>query len=81
MQFVDLASTFGASVRVTNLSASAEQVDGKSAMQMMLLEATKGSILLIQAQGSDAQVAVDALAELVEHRIGRAVEGSEQASE
>ena len=54
MRFVDLASTFCSSVRVTNVSRAAEPVDGKSAMQMMLLEATNGSVLRVEAQGEDA---------------------------
>lgn len=65
MQFVDLASKFRSQIRVTNVSGRAETVDGKSAMQMMLLEATQGSIVRIEACGEDAQVAVDALADLV----------------
>ncbi len=65
MQFVDLASKFQSQIRVTNVSGRAEKVDGKSAMQMMLLEATQGSVVRIEAYGEDAQVAVDALADLV----------------
>lgn len=66
MHFVDLASSFKSTVSVTNISRRPETVDGKSAMQMMLLEATQGCVLRIEARGSDAQQAVDALAALVE---------------
>ncbi|MFQ5494444.1 MAG: HPr family phosphocarrier protein [Phycisphaerae bacterium] len=65
MQFVDLASTFKAAVTVTNVTRGGDTVDGKSAMQMMLLEATMGCVLRIQAAGSDATEAVEALAALV----------------
>lgn len=66
MKFIDLASKHQAAVTVTNISRNGrETVDGKSAMQMMLLEATQGNVLRIQAVGADAQEAVDALAELV----------------
>ena len=65
MRFVDLASNFQAEITVTNVSRSSETVDGKSAMQMMLLEATKGSVLRIAGRGEDAEQAVDALAALV----------------
>lgn len=67
MRFVDLASKFEASVSVRNLSGKRrdETVDGTSAMQMMLLEATQGSLIRIEARGSDAREAVDALAALV----------------
>lgn len=66
MRFVDLASKYQSHVSVTNVSRSGETVDGKSAMQMMLLEATQGSTLRIEAIGEDACVAVQALAALVE---------------
>ena len=66
MRFVDLASRFSASVTVCNATKGKEEVDGKSAMQMMLLEATQGCVLRIKARGSDARQAVDALVGLVE---------------
>ena len=66
MRFVDLATQFRADVVVINITRGDERVDGKSAMQMMLLEATQGCVLRIQAIGDDAQEAVDALATLVE---------------
>ena len=65
MRFVDLASRFRAQVWVTNVSGLGERVDGKSAMQMMLLEAAFGSALKIEACGADAREAVEALAALV----------------
>lgn len=65
MHFVDLASSFKSTVSVTNISRGQEAVDGKSAMQMMLLEASKGCVLRIEARGDDAQEAVDALEALV----------------
>jgi len=66
MKFVDLASRHEAEVSVTNISRNGcETVDGKSAMQMMLLEATQGNVLRIEAVGDDAQQAVDTLAALV----------------
>lgn len=66
MRFVDLASTFKSTVSVANVSRNDEIVDGKSAMQMMLLEATQGCILKIVARGEDARGTVDALVGLVE---------------
>ena len=65
MQFVDLASKFRSQILVANVSGRGEKVDGKSAMQMMLLEAIQGNVVRIEACGEDAQVAVDALADLV----------------
>ena len=65
MRFVDVASTFSASIRVANVSGRNQRVDGKSAMEMMLLEAVQGSVLRIEATGEDAQRAAEALASLV----------------
>ncbi len=65
MCFVDLASRYKSDVSVTNVSRGREKVDGKSAMQMMLLEATRGSVLRIEACGEDACEVVDVLADLV----------------
>ncbi|MCH8251401.1 MAG: HPr family phosphocarrier protein [Planctomycetes bacterium] len=70
MRFIDVASKFQSSVTVTNISRSSESVDGKSAMHMMLLEATMGSVLRVHARGVDAREAVDALASLVEQSFG-----------
>jgi phosphocarrier protein HPr len=63
MRFVDLANQFrsGISVRKGN-----QAVDGKSPMEMILLEATQGTKLTLIAQGEDADAAVEALAGLVE---------------
>ena len=66
MYFVDLASKFRAPVSVRNLTQDGKSVDGKSAMEMMLLEATRGCVLRIEAQGDDAHETVDALVSLVE---------------
>ncbi len=63
--FVDLASSFQSTISVMNLSGRKEEVDGKSPIEMMFLEAIKGSVLRITACGEDAQKAVDALAVLV----------------
>jgi phosphocarrier protein HPr len=70
MRFVDVASRFKATILVANVSGRAEPVDGKSAMQMMLLEATQGSVLRIDARGDDAEAAVAALAAVVQAGFG-----------
>ncbi|MEK6675959.1 MAG: HPr family phosphocarrier protein [Planctomycetota bacterium] len=65
MRFVALAAKFHSQIWVTNLTRNAERLDGKSAMQLMLLEATQGCVLRIEAQGADSQAAVTALADLI----------------
>ena len=66
MRFIDVASRFQSKVSVMNITRRGEKVDGKSAMQMMLLEATQGCVLRIEANGSDAVAMVSALAALIE---------------
>ena len=65
-RFVDLASRFKAKVSVRNLSGRNETFDGTDVMQLILLEATEGSVLRIEARGADAREAVEALAAFVE---------------
>ncbi len=65
MRFIDVASRFQSKVSVANVSRRGETVDGKSAMQMMLLEASQGCVLRIEARGDDAEAAVEALVSLV----------------
>jgi phosphocarrier protein HPr len=61
-EFVKLASRFEAEIQVEK---DGMQVNGKSIMGVMTLAAECGSTLTIRAEGDDAQVATDALADLV----------------
>lgn len=65
MQFVDTASKYVCDITVSNQDTS---VDGKSIMQMTMLAATQGTMLKIQAKGSDAQQAAADLRNLIEVR-------------
>jgi phosphotransferase system HPr (HPr) family protein len=65
MRFVDVASRFGADVWVSNVSRGGRRLNGKSAMELMLLEATQGTLLRIEAEGVDSPAAVETLARLV----------------
>jgi len=67
MRFVDLAQQFQSRILVKKKDA---RVDGKNPMEMMLLEATKGTQLELQAIGEDADGAVGALASLIEDGFG-----------
>ncbi len=62
MAFVDTANGFTSDIRVRK---GAQAVDGKSIMQMMMLAASQGTQLLIEATGPDADNAITALRELV----------------
>jgi phosphotransferase system HPr (HPr) family protein len=70
MQFVDLANSFKSDVRVLKPGEEPVAADGKSVMQMIVLEATQGTALKIEADGEDAQEAVNKLAELFESKFG-----------
>lgn len=65
MSFVDTANNFVSKVLVKK---GAQVVDGKSIMQMMMLAATQGTELLIEATGPDAAAAVSALSDLINRK-------------
>ena len=64
MQFVDLANQFKSDVTVHKFGEEPGTADGKSVMQMIILAATEGTPLKIEAAGDDADEAVRKLAEL-----------------
>ncbi len=66
-RFVQTATRFGAAVRVT---CGEQTVDGKSIMGILLLSASRGSLLTISAEGPDAQAALDELCALVASGFG-----------
>src|SRR5947209_8015390 len=68
MQFVDEANKFQSNVKVTK--AGEEPADGKSVMQMIILAAEKGTKLMIEAEGDDAEAAVKALGDLFDEKFG-----------
>jgi phosphocarrier protein HPr len=70
MQFVDVANQFEAAVTVHKGGEEPCDADGKSVMQMIILAATEGTPLRIEADGEDAQKAVDTLAELFASKFG-----------
>ena len=70
MQFVDLANQFKSEIRVMKGGEEPVEADGKSVMQMIVLEATQGTALMIEADGEDAEQAVVKLAELFESKFG-----------
>ena len=74
MQFVDVANQFQATITVHKEAGpdgvEAATVDGKSVMQMITLEATQGTALRVEAEGDDAEEAVEQLARLVEGKFG-----------
>ena len=70
MQFVDLANQFKSEIKVTKFGEEPGEADGKSVMQMIILAATEGTQMKIEAEGEDADHAVKKLAELFESKFG-----------
>ena len=65
MSFVDIANSFASQITVKK---GPQSVDGKSIMQMLMLAATQGTQLQIEATGADAPQALEALRALVVDR-------------
>lgn len=60
--FVQIANKFDSRITV---SRGEEEVNGKSIMGILMLGAEKGSAIIIEADGADAQVAIDELAKII----------------
>jgi phosphocarrier protein len=52
------------------LSRSGRRVNAKSIMGVMMLAAGKGSTIVIEAEGEDADQAIAAIAQLIQDRFG-----------
>ena len=63
--FVQEAAKYQADVRVRNLTSDHDWVDAKSILGVLMLGASQGHIIEIQADGSDAEEAVRALEHLM----------------
>ena len=70
MQFVDVANQFRSVVLVKKGGEEPAEADGKSVMQMIILAATEGTPLRIEAEGDDAETAVAKLVELFDTKFG-----------
>ena len=63
MLFAEVAGKFTATITVGH--PESDKVDAKSIMQLMMLAATEGTTLTINADGDDADDAISELIELV----------------
>lgn len=66
-KLVNLAKTFHCSI---SASTNGEVVDVKSIMSVMLLAASQGTCITLQADGEDEEQALDELCELIADRFG-----------
>ena len=69
-RFVQAAARFQSHIRV---SRGGRTVDGKSLMGVLLLAASRGTTLVMEADGADAVAALDALAALVGTGFGEGI--------
>lgn len=61
-QFVKTSNRFQSEIRVEK---DGEEVDGKSIMGLMMLAAGHGSVITVTAEGTDADAALEAIADLI----------------
>jgi len=66
-KFVQTANRYKCDVAVEK---DGQNVNGKSIMGVLMLVASKGTLIKVTAHGDDAQACVDALGELVRGRFG-----------
>jgi phosphocarrier protein HPr len=52
------------------LTRSGRRVNAKSIMGVMMLAAAKGSVIQVDAEGADAEAALDALLRLIQEKFG-----------
>ncbi|MCX4025733.1 HPr family phosphocarrier protein [Endozoicomonas sp. SM1973] len=61
-KFVSTAAAFGSSIK---LGKDGKMVDGKSIMSVMMLAASKGTVLDIEVDGEDEKRAFEAITQLI----------------
>ena len=68
-RFVKIASDYKSSIRV----GQTKMVDGKSILSLMMLAAIKGTVLKIETEGIDEDIAIDAIIKLVRNGFGESI--------
>ena len=66
-KFVQLASSFNSEI---DLERENKRVSGKSIMGVMMLAASKGTCIVIHADGNDAKTSIKQLEDLIKDRFG-----------
>jgi len=66
-KFVTTASSFASNI---DIEKDGQKVNGKSIMGVMMLAASRGTRLIILADGEDEQEAVDSLEKLIGEKFG-----------
>jgi phosphocarrier protein HPr len=68
-KLVTVANGYNAEIHVNRDS---QRVNAKSIMGVMMLAASQGTSIRLEAEGKDAEAALDALEELINNRFGEA---------
>jgi len=66
-KLVNTASAFGAEVLI---SKNGQEVNGKSIMGVMMLAASKGTVVRLQVNGEDEEASIKALVDLINDCFG-----------
>jgi phosphocarrier protein HPr len=66
-KLVDLSSRYACDIQI---GLESSRVDAKSIMAVMLLAATRGTVLNFEIEGEDAEVAFNELVQLINDRFG-----------
>jgi phosphotransferase system HPr (HPr) family protein len=68
--FVQTAAKFSSTIKVRNLTANGNFVDAKSIIMVLTLGVMHDHEVVIQAEGADADAALDALKSLIDKNFG-----------
>lgn len=71
-RLVRRAADFNSTVQIIR-EDTGEVADGKSILSVLLLAASRGTCLIIKAEGDDEERAANALAEMVEQKFGEEI--------
>lgn len=69
-RFVQTAIGFKSTIKITNLSRDNRTANAKSVLEVIKAAVANGHTIEIEADGADAQAAVDALAGLIKSNFG-----------
>jgi phosphotransferase system HPr (HPr) family protein len=69
-KLVRLAATFESTVRLARAETPDKTADAKSIFNVLLLAAAQGTSLVVSAEGTDEDAALNALCELIENKFG-----------
>ncbi len=64
-KLVGVTTSFQSHIRIGH---AGKMVDGKSIMSIMMLAASKGTVLVLEANGNDASYAIQSIMTLVDNR-------------